>query len=272
MGVFVKRSIMPRPSRESTLGVDQHLADVISRWLHRHKWSYYKLAAAMKREGCDIAESSLRQSVVPRLNSKGEPHLRAFTVDQLIALSRVFGLPVDRLLKGRDWVDDEQVQEALQGLNRANNLLVAAVRDTFDAEVALIRASETVSDEIQRRVVDEPNVKWRASLRGMRIKPKAARDDSPGLSSEAVADILSDLKGTIAAMALDWCERDDDERTLQRNDLPVPDRPMVGSRPWRSQLSLTMDHHSDPEEWAPEEYLGSRDTAKRMLAQEPKTE
>ena len=77
---------MTRPRRTSTIGVERHIARVISDRLRQLGWSYHKLAAAMKREGCDIAASSLRQSVVPRPNSRGEPRLRPIAVDELVAL------------------------------------------------------------------------------------------------------------------------------------------------------------------------------------------
>ena len=262
---------MPRPKRESTIGVEAHIADVISSRLKQLKWSYYQLAAAMKREGCDIAASSLRQSVVARPNSKGVPCLRPMKVDELVALSRVFALPLDRLVQGKDWVDGEQVEKAMQDLNRANGLLIAAVRTTLEAEIALMRATTSPSPDTQRRVVDEPNRQWRASTRRMRLGTTAADAYSPNISAEAVSDLLSDLKGVIAAMALDWCERDDQERMLQHHAKPIPKRPAVGSREWRSHLEIALMYHDDPDpdEPIPTEYRPASRIAERMAAQDP---
>ncbi|MDR2895320.1 MAG: hypothetical protein LBV30_01500 [Propionibacteriaceae bacterium] len=168
-------------------------------------------------------------------------------------------------------VDDEKVRQAMQGLTHANRLLVAAVQTTLDAEVALIRATQHAPTETQSQIVDEPNRRWRASTRNLKLRPKTATSASPTISPDAISDALSNLKGLIAAISIDWCQRNDTDRRQDTQGKPRPRRPIIGSREWHSHLEMAHAYHTDPDakDWLPDDAIAAAPTAKRIADQDP---
>lgn len=75
------------------LGREAHLATRIAEELKARGWSQERLAREMTRVGCPVPQSAISKIVKP---GRGGP--RAITVDEAIALSRVFDIPLEALL------------------------------------------------------------------------------------------------------------------------------------------------------------------------------
>lgn len=82
---------MPRPNKPRTIGAEDRLALRIATERQARGWSYWKLAQAMTEAGCSIAGSAIYKI------EKGNPR-RTIFVDELVALSRIWSIPVERLL------------------------------------------------------------------------------------------------------------------------------------------------------------------------------
>ena len=233
---------MPRPRRAGTIQAEERLAARILTEMRTLGWSYGQVAAAMKREGCDIAAASLYKSLVPHENSLGELRRRPFYVNELVALAGAFRIPVEDLLGGNSRMN-RQIAKAMDERDRANRLLEAAVKTMLDADIGLLRAVEHASDKDQAQALDDANRYWRDSARTMQLTPRGAGSDAVQISSEAVADRLAALKEAIADIAAEWHQR---ERVRRRNGM-VPSWPEVGSRSWHGNLLAEREWRDVPD-------------------------
>ena len=82
---------MPRQNASRSINAEQDLAALIARERERRGWSYDHLARLISDAGCPIQGSALFKI------EKGQPP-RRITVDELVALTRVFAMNIDQLL------------------------------------------------------------------------------------------------------------------------------------------------------------------------------
>jgi len=234
---------MPKQRRRSTIGAEERLAVRIEQEMKALGWSYARVAAAMRREGCEINASSLYQSLVPRETDEGEPRRRPFYVDELVALARAFRVPVEELIRTPGWVDDERVAKAMEQRDRANRLLETAIRTILDAEAELLRAVDRVPDDVKKQVLDDSARYWHDSTRTMQLVPRGADRRSVTISAEAISDRLASLKEVLSDIAARWHQRE----RRRRQGQSTPAWPEVGSHAWDVNLAFEKAARDDPE-------------------------
>lgn len=91
---------MPRPNQPRSIASEEALARRIAHEREARGMSYDGLASRMTKAGCPIQPSGLY---------KIEKAGRRITVDELVALSQVFNIPVDRLLLPPEAVTSEEL-------------------------------------------------------------------------------------------------------------------------------------------------------------------
>jgi len=123
---------VPRPHRPRSIASEDHLARRIAYERERHGWSYAGLAQRLTAVGCAIDGSALYKI------EKGSPR-RRISVDELVALSDVFGVPVAELLVPPELHAERRVLEALEEYRR-----LASQMTELDARISAIVAE--VSD------------------------------------------------------------------------------------------------------------------------------
>lgn len=82
---------MPRPNKQRTVGAEDRLALRIATERQSRGWSYERLAEVMTEAGCSMTGSAIYRI------EKGEPR-RSIRVDELVTLSHIWAIPIDRLL------------------------------------------------------------------------------------------------------------------------------------------------------------------------------
>lgn len=82
---------MPRPNQKRTIGAEDRLALRIATERKARGWSCAKLAEEMTAAGCSIVGSAIYKI------EAGNPR-RSIFVDELVTLSRIWAIPVERLL------------------------------------------------------------------------------------------------------------------------------------------------------------------------------
>ena len=82
---------MSRPNKQRTVGAEDVLASRIATERAARGWSYERIAQEMTAVGCPIQGSAIFKV------EKGAPRRRV-SVDELVALSRVWAIPVGRLV------------------------------------------------------------------------------------------------------------------------------------------------------------------------------
>ena len=83
---------MPRPNKERTIGAERILAARVERERQARGWSYQRVADAMTEAGCSTTGSAL-------FKIQNIEHPRRITVDEFVALSRVWAIPLERLVE-----------------------------------------------------------------------------------------------------------------------------------------------------------------------------
>jgi transcriptional regulator with XRE-family HTH domain len=131
---------MPRINPGRTIGAEQNLAQRIKDEREARGWTQASLAARMTVEGCAIDQSAIFKT------ETGNPPRRV-TVDELVALSRVFGISLDELV----------VPPALAKAKHVNALLdrYRALRAQAAELARQQRALAEEQKEIQAQLVTE---------------------------------------------------------------------------------------------------------------------
>lgn len=80
---------MPRPNKERTIGAEPRLAIRMSEERESRGWSHQKLAAEMTEAGCPVDQSAIW---------KTENAGRRITLDEAVAMSRVWNISIERLI------------------------------------------------------------------------------------------------------------------------------------------------------------------------------
>jgi transcriptional regulator with XRE-family HTH domain len=128
---FRKGGVVPRPNRGRTLASEANLARRIARERDRRDLSYEALAQAMTEQGCAIQGSAIYKI------EKGNPPRRV-TVDELVALAKVFDLPIDDILKPMELIEKERAEELITELNETLDLFSSLVFRTYAAYLQCI--------------------------------------------------------------------------------------------------------------------------------------
>ncbi len=117
----------PRPNRGRTLGSERSLSQRIAWEREKRGMTYDGLASRMGGAGCQIQGSALYKI------EKGDPP-RRITVDELVALAKVFGLGVDELLRPVEAVLHKEVETVALEQERAYESFYAAMHGVVDSE------------------------------------------------------------------------------------------------------------------------------------------
>jgi transcriptional regulator with XRE-family HTH domain len=144
---------MPRPNKPREVFAEDHVATRIARERASRGWSLEKLADAMTEAGCSIAPSAIYKI------EQGEPR-RRITVDELVALSKVFAIPMNLLVADPDDDIDAAIADRLEKWSFVVRGRAKYLRDSHEREAELV-------DEL-RLMVKTPKgekalVKWLAA-------------------------------------------------------------------------------------------------------------
>jgi transcriptional regulator with XRE-family HTH domain len=121
---------MPRPNRQRDVFAEENLAARITIERERRRWTLESLAARMTAAGCPLPQSAIYKI------EQGRPR-RRIVVDELVAFSQVFGIPVESLL-----VDPAAGETPSEQLVKLLERLLIAHRARADAQVEVKRARE----------------------------------------------------------------------------------------------------------------------------------
>lgn len=138
---------MPPRNPNRALLTESALAARVAAEREKRGWTYEGLAVRMGQAGCPINQSGLYKI------EKGEPR-RRITVDELVAFSEVFQVPVDQLLLPPDLALSREAAVLLIAWYNAQS---AEVRAKADTESALASLKEHVAQhpEIVDRVEEQ---------------------------------------------------------------------------------------------------------------------
>jgi transcriptional regulator with XRE-family HTH domain len=124
---------MPRPNRTRSIASEDNLARRVAYEREQRGWSYAGLAQRMTAQGCAIDQSALYKI------EKGTPR-RRISVDELVALSEVFAIPVADMLAPPELMAQRQVLDVLERFRQAK----AELRAAQDALYGLLDGDEHV--------------------------------------------------------------------------------------------------------------------------------
>jgi len=134
---------MARPNRARSIQAERHLARRIAHERQARKMSIEGLAQRMSDEGC-----SINGSAVYRIESADPP--RRITVDELVALTRVFGISLSDLLLPPEALVDRETKRAWQELTDAQNAHDEALIRVGNAQAALARHARRHPDAAEQ--------------------------------------------------------------------------------------------------------------------------
>lgn len=127
---------MPRRNPPREIYAEKNLALRIGLERARRGWSYDGLASRMTAVGCPLQPSALHKI------ERADPP-RRITVDEMIAYSRVFGVPVEELLADPDLAAEQRLRSLLDALRTAE---VARDQAEADHELRVESAWDAVAD------------------------------------------------------------------------------------------------------------------------------
>jgi transcriptional regulator with XRE-family HTH domain len=134
---------MPRPNQPRDVFAEEHLAHRIKLEREKRGWTYEGLAQRMTDVGCPINQSALYKV------EQAQPR-RRITVDELVALARVFDIPVQDLLTDPKLLAFQQVIPLLtkwrQVAWRRSEAVREADRELADIQERLKEVSATSPD------------------------------------------------------------------------------------------------------------------------------
>ncbi len=117
---------MARPNRPRSIKGESNLAQRIQREREYRGLSYEALAKAMTDAGCSIQGSAIYKI------EKGDPP-RRITVDELIALARVFEVDVEDLLTPVEVLRTQRGKQLLKEIEEGDRVLIDALRRLTNA-------------------------------------------------------------------------------------------------------------------------------------------
>ncbi|RIK16417.1 MAG: hypothetical protein DCC50_05015 [Acidobacteria bacterium] len=103
---------MARPNAPRTIGKETNLAERVQYEREQRGWTYDALAKRMTEAGCSIDKSAIYKI------EKGSPP-RRITVDELVALARVFETSVEELLTPVELLRQDRAKELIAEMDNA---------------------------------------------------------------------------------------------------------------------------------------------------------
>lgn len=129
---------MPRPNPGRSLKSEESLARRIEFERKRRKWTHDGLADRMKRVGCPIRGSAIYKiENGNRRAPDGTPLRRGISVDELVALAKVFETSLDDLLLPPEVVETSQAVELFLAWDKAAAALTQATTHHDEAWEAM---------------------------------------------------------------------------------------------------------------------------------------
>jgi transcriptional regulator with XRE-family HTH domain len=136
---------MPRQNQPRSIAGEQSLARRIAYERESRGMSYEGLAVQMKHQGCPVNASALFRI------EKGEPP-RRITVDEFIGFSRVFGVPIERLLLPPEIAAREELADLAVAWNTAQMAAWTASAEAdqaWDAMRTFVQEHPEVRDAVE---------------------------------------------------------------------------------------------------------------------------
>ena len=147
---------MPRPNRARSIASEDNLARRITYEREQRGWSYAGLAQRMTAQGCAIDQSALYKI------EKGAPR-RRISVDELVAISEVFALPMTELLAPAELVAKRTAVEALERYRQARAAYYEAMH-----QLAEIAKAEPLVENVLNDLLTAEDIPWPEIYYGMR--------------------------------------------------------------------------------------------------------
>lgn len=165
---------MPRPNKGRTLYSEQALAERVAAERALRGWTFDELAQRMTDAGCAINGSAVYKI------EKGRPR-RRITVDEHVAFSRVFELPLEELLTPPAIAASAAARAAL------NEWLIASTRrrdaereelSALDRLHELVVADEDLAEVVREMILEMFGADPLDQLAGLSLVSQVTRDDS----------------------------------------------------------------------------------------------
>jgi transcriptional regulator with XRE-family HTH domain len=116
------------------------LAERLAVERRRRGWSTRELGRRMTEAGCEVP---------PNAVSRIERHERDLSVMELVALSRVFDLPVSDLLAPAEWLRQKQAEGLLLRARANDAALVGAVRELVELVLEVLFLADEDEDALE---------------------------------------------------------------------------------------------------------------------------
>ena len=179
---------MPRQNQPRSMNVEEFVARRIEVERRSHNWSYETLAKRMAQVGCVIQPSAIQRI------EKGDPP-RKISVDEAVAMAKVFKLSLEEFLQEGESVDDSRLRKLVSdaeasfhqvegyraGLMEAENDFNSAVHDA--AKFVTRSGSTEISDRFAHLLAD--------------AEAEAATKSGTGYGWELV-EVLGTIKDAVA--------------------------------------------------------------------------
>lgn len=169
---------MSRPNPGRTVFAEDHVAARITLERERRGWTLEGLAKRMTDAGCPLAASAVYKT------EQGQPR-RRIVVDELVAFSRVFVIPVDQLLLDPELEADQLLIDKLNAV-----AALAATRD--EAEHKLITTVMEVRGLMKGSKRAEATVD--RYLMEMGGEPDEDEVESTVAADESAGDVMSFIR------------------------------------------------------------------------------
>lgn len=117
---------MPRPNRPRSIASEQALSRRIAYEREARGMSYEGLASRMTKAGCAIQASAIYKI------EKTDPP-RRITVDELVAFSQVFAVPVEQLLLPPELAAADELADLVVTWNNAQDKAISAKQEEDEA-------------------------------------------------------------------------------------------------------------------------------------------
>ena len=177
---------MPRTNPARSLFSEDELARRVALEREQRGWTYEGMARRMTAAGCPINQSALYKIEKGTKRKDGEPGpARRITVDELVAMARVFGLPVEQLLLPAEVAAVKDVGDLLR-----------AWRAAADAAEAADDAAEEAWADLLGYVQAHPEVESGLPELLQRWAVDAYETYSPQVQDEAAAYLQHRLTGS----------------------------------------------------------------------------
>ncbi|MDO5683549.1 MAG: helix-turn-helix transcriptional regulator [Propionibacteriaceae bacterium] len=139
---------MARNNKPRTLGSEKTLAQRIKRERTARGWSPADLAREMTDVGCSMATSAIYRI---------EEDTRKISVDELVALTKIFDATMEELLTPIDLLDKRRATELIGKLDEAMAALNKATNDWIVgyAELVLLEDGNDTDQELHEYVINQ---------------------------------------------------------------------------------------------------------------------